>query len=96
MCNAGSLPPFARLEINKATAALNKLPESVQLTLKLDKDVVLQSEHHFHKNLLNDDLQKLRQVAAMFGRYDRVALKEYLVFEEVKQVANKESEESTK
>jgi hypothetical protein len=83
MLNVGGLPPFARMTVNARLRSLKQLPSDVHLTIvdhstPEKREVHFFSEHTFTSELSDDDLEQVKQVAALFKACEKVELAAYL------------------
>jgi hypothetical protein len=82
MTTPGKIPPFARMVVNTALKKHKQIPSDVVLTLHLKEEVTLTSDHKVHWRLLEDDMQKIRQVDDYLARFKSVPYQEYYRAEE--------------
>jgi hypothetical protein len=83
----GNIPPFARLELNRALAAKGLLPEEIVRTLRLgrvlpDKQEA-RSKQLIHWQLSNTDRRRIRDVAGFQSGFLRVSLQKYFQLEDI-------------
>lgn len=79
----GNLPPFARLELNKALASRNVIPERVELTISpksrlATSKVELASRHVVTWKLLETDRNRIERVTEYLGTYNAVEYDEFV------------------
>lgn len=77
MTTPGKIPPFARMVVNASLKKYKQVPSDVVLTLHLKDEVTLTSDHKVHWRLLEDDMQKIRQVDDHLARFKSVPYQEY-------------------
>jgi hypothetical protein len=78
----GNLPPFARLELNKATAARGLIPEEVELTvvppnLLTGRKLVVRSHHLVNWLLSNTDRKRVDEAGKYLADFQTVGFREY-------------------
>ena len=78
----GSLPPFARLELNKAVAEQGWIPEEVELTVApaqrlLGRALVLRSRHLANWRLSNTDRKRIETAGKQLAEFQSVSFSEY-------------------
>jgi hypothetical protein len=78
----GSLPPFARMELNRAIAQRNQIPEEVTLTVEpkhrfVGRKLVVRSHHLFNWRLSNTDRKKIDQAGTKMADFEAVTIREY-------------------
>lgn len=78
------LPPFARLELNRALERRGELPKEVTLTVTSpsripgkSESVVIRSVHHVAWKLLESDRERIEQTGRALSEYSSVDLAEY-------------------
>jgi len=86
----GSLPPFARLELNRALAERNQVPEEVELTIEserhlLGKKLVIRSQHMFNWILSNTDRQRIETAGNQMADFQSLSLQEYRESQQVRE-----------
>lgn len=79
---SGSLPPFARMELNRAIAGRDQVPEEVELTVEprhrfAGRKLVVRSRHLFNWRLSNTDRKQIDHAGTCMADYDTVTLREY-------------------
>lgn len=89
MTTPGKIPPFARMVVNNALKKHKQVPSDVELTLHLKEEVTLTSDHKVAWRLLEDDMQKIRQVDDYLARFKSVSFQEYFKPEEPEKQAKK-------
>ena len=78
----GNLPPFARIQLDKALAERNLIPEEIERTLVFDqrigdKEVVVRSRHITNWILSSTDRKRIDQVGRFMANFKKVGLAEY-------------------
>lgn len=78
----GSLPPFARMELNRALAERGWLPAEVELTVTAShrltsRTVVIHSRHIANWLLSNTDRKRIETAGGYMAEFQPVAFKEY-------------------
>jgi hypothetical protein len=78
----GSLPPFARIELNKALAERGLIPEEVELTVAptnrlVGRTVVIRSQHAVNWRLSNTDRKQIETAGSHMAEFQPVGFKEY-------------------
>jgi hypothetical protein len=78
----GSLPPFARLELNRAIADQGQVPEEVELTIEserrlIGKKLVIRSQHIFNWILSNTDRHRIDTAGNYMAEFQAVSLQAY-------------------
>ena len=78
----GSLPPFARMELNRAIAQRDQVPEEVELTVEpkhrfVGRKLVVHSRHLFNWRLSNTDRKQIDQAGTHMANYEAVTIREY-------------------
>lgn len=81
----GAMPPFARLELNKATANKQIIPVMVERTIHprnrlTGRPEVVRSEHTNTWRLLDSDLQRIQRAGENLARYREVRFDQYYGF----------------
>jgi hypothetical protein len=92
MLHPGSLPPFARLELNAALSKYQVMPREVRLTIPADKshhkeDLLLRSEHTVTWRLSKEDRDRIDRAGKYLVQFKEVDLATYRA--EEKQTAAK-------
>jgi len=83
MLNVGGLPPFSRMTVNARLRNMRQLPSDVHLTI-IDRstpeprEVHFFSEHGFSRELSEEDLERVTQVARLLKSCEKVELAAYL------------------
>jgi hypothetical protein len=82
LVNPGGLPPFPRLEVNRALEESRKLPEEVHLNIASrrfgGKPLTARSEHRFHWRVLEADQERIAETAEYLTRLTKVSIQQYL------------------
>jgi hypothetical protein len=78
----GSLPPFARIELNRLLAERGLVPEEVELTLApvdraSSRPVVIRSRHLPYWRLSSSDRKRLEMAGTQMTKFPAVGFKEY-------------------
>jgi hypothetical protein len=78
----GSLPPFARMELNRAIAQRDQVPEEVELTVEpkiryVGRKLVVRSRHLFNWRLSNTDRKQIDQAGTHMADFEAVTVREY-------------------
>jgi len=78
----GSLPPFARMELNRAIAQRDQVPEEVELTVQpkirfVGRKLVVRSRHLFNWRLSNTDRKLIDQAGTHMADFEAVTVREY-------------------
>jgi hypothetical protein len=78
----GNLPPFARLELNKASAERGLIPEEVELTVApsnrlVGRTLVVRSRHLINWRLANTDRQRIEEAGDHLVNFQAVKFREY-------------------
>lgn len=77
----GNLPPFARLELNKAAAARGLVPEEVELTVVSGslggKRLAVRSRHMINWLLSNTDRKRVEEAGDFLVNYQSIKYPEY-------------------
>ncbi len=74
---APSMPPQARLEVNKVLARRNLLPSEVTLTLGGDKETRLRAEHTYVWRLSKEDRERIQLVGDQLALFREVTNEEF-------------------
>lgn len=82
MLQPGSLPPFARLELNAALSKYQIMPREVRLTILADEefrkeDIQLRSEHTVTWRLSKEDRDRIDQAGKYLVQFKQVDLAAY-------------------
>lgn len=72
-----SLPPHARLEVNKQLVTRKLLPLEVNLTLSKDESTRLRAEHDYTWRLSKEDRDRIRLVGNQLDMFDEVSNEEF-------------------
>ena len=82
LTNPGGLPPFPRLEVNRALELGARIPEQVHLNIASrrfgGKPLTARSEHHFHWKILEADNEKIAETGEYLTRLTKVGIQQYL------------------
>lgn len=82
LVNPGGLPPFPRLEVNRALEESRKLPEEVHLNIASrrfgGKPLTARSEHRFHWRILEADQERISETAEYLTRLTKVGIQQYV------------------
>ena len=82
LTNPGGLPPFPRLEVNRALDDSGRVPEEVHLNIASrrfgGRPLTARSEHHFHWKILESDNEKIAETAEFLTRLTKVGIQQYL------------------
>ena len=82
LVNPGGLPPFPRLEVNRALDESRQLPEEVHLNIASrrfgGKPLTARSEHHFYWRVLEADQARIAETAEYLTRLTKVGIQQYL------------------
>lgn len=78
----GNLPPFARLELNRALAERQEVPEEVELTVEpknrwAGRKVVIRSRQIFNWRLSNTDRKRIDTAGSQMADFEAVSFQEY-------------------
>lgn len=77
----GKMPPFARLELNKAIAARNMIPEQVELSFKLDgllgQKIEVKSRHYVIWKLSETDRKRIESADAHWVEFEEVSVQRF-------------------
>lgn len=78
----GNLPPFARLELNKAAAERGLIPEEVELTVApsyrlVGKKLVIHSRHMVNWLLSNTDRKRIEEAGSYLADFQAVSFQDY-------------------
>jgi hypothetical protein len=78
----GSLPPFARIEVNRTLASQGLIPEEVELTVMpqnrlLGRRLVIRSRHLPYWRLSNTDRKRIDTAGTYMAKFDAVSFREY-------------------
>ncbi len=82
----GSLPPFARMELDKAISERQQIPQEVELTIEperrfVGRKLVVRSKHLFNWRLSNTDRRQIEQAGTYMAEFEAVSVgvyREYL------------------
>jgi hypothetical protein len=90
----GSLPPFPRLQLNRALAAQGVLPEDVERTISTmhltgRKTEMVRSQHRYNDVLYKQDHEWIEQVSDYLIKYTPATVEDYLGLNQVKKTAQK-------
>ena len=90
----GSLPPFPRLELNKALAAHDFLPEEIERTISTThltgkRTETIRSSHRFNWQLSVQDRERIEQVETYLTTFTTTTVGEYLQLDKSKTTAAK-------
>jgi len=81
MLRPGSLPPFARLQLNSALDSRGLMPTEVTATRHSPKgsrkDVTLRAEHRLQWRILSAEQDRLNEAATWLATFEQVNLREY-------------------
>lgn len=72
-----SIPPHARLEVNRVLASRQLLPQEVTLTLAGDESTRLRAEHEYLWRLSKEDRDRIRLVGDQLTLFDEVSNEEF-------------------
>jgi hypothetical protein len=81
--NVGAMPPFPRMELNKALADQGLVPAEVELTIVPDprraskKKIVVRSEHEAAWRLLPTDRERIDKLGADIAQFRTVSFEEF-------------------
>lgn len=78
----GSLPPFARIELNKAIGDRGVIPEEIALTIEpgnrfTGKKLEMKSRHLFNWRLSNTDRKRISEAGDQMASFQAVAAEEF-------------------
>jgi len=78
----GNLPPFARMELDRAIAQRNRIPVEVELTVKpkhrfVGKTLVIHSRQRFNWRLSNTDRKQIDLAGTYMADFQSVTVREY-------------------
>lgn len=78
----GNLPPFARIELDRALAQRRLIPEEVELTLMpknrlLGRKIELRSKHAFIWELSKSDLKRIETAGQYLATFEMVSFQRY-------------------
>jgi hypothetical protein len=78
----GSLPPFARMELDRAIAERQQVPLEVELTVEperrfVGRRLVVRSRHHFNWRLSNTDRQQIDTAGNYMAGFESVSVSVY-------------------
>lgn len=90
----GNLPPFPRMELNKALAARGVLPSEIErtivaATLTGKRTEVVRSEHRFNWSLSSPDRRRILDTGDQLTNFTAVTVEEYLELSKEKLAAGK-------
>jgi hypothetical protein len=90
----GSLPPFPRLQLNRALAAQGVLPEDVERTISTThltgrRTDIVRSQHRYNDQLNKQDHEWIEQVGDYLIKYTPATVEDYLGLNQVKKTAQK-------
>jgi hypothetical protein len=90
----GNLPPFARLEVNKALAAHTVVPEEIERTISTvhltgRRNEVMRSRHLFNWSLSANDRKRIEEVGDQLSTFTSVTQQRYLGLEKTLTSAGK-------
>jgi hypothetical protein len=79
----GNLPPFPRMELNKALAGHSMLPEEIERTITTThltgrRSETVRSRHNFNWAVSGQDQKRIEEVGNLLGKYRAVEADEYL------------------
>lgn len=72
-----SLPPFARLKVNEHLDRLQQIPVEVELTIFLQKQLQVRSEHKVTWQLIREDVPRIREANQQYQDFRLVSFAEY-------------------
>jgi hypothetical protein len=78
----GSLPPFARMELNAAIAESGKLPREVELTIQpqqrlMGRKLTIRSQHLLNWRLSQTDQKRIESAGKHLAEYETVSWEQY-------------------
>ncbi len=78
----GSLPPFARMELDRAISERGKVPSEVELTVEperkfVGRKLVVRSKHLFNWRLSNTDRQQIEKAGTYMADFQAVSVSSY-------------------
>ena len=78
----GSLPPFARLELNKALAQRALVPQEVELIItpkhrQGDRKLVIRSRHNIDWHITNTDRKRIEEAGSWMASFQAVSFRDY-------------------
>jgi len=77
---AGSVPPFARIEVNRQLAQVGNLPAEIHLTIPSRSggpEVKMSTRHRYHESLSKGDLSQVDKAALHNANFRTVNLRAY-------------------
>ena len=78
----GSLPPFARMELDRAISERRQVPQEVELTVEperrfVGRKLVVRSKHLFNWRLSNVDRQQIEKAGTYMADFEAVSVSTY-------------------
>jgi hypothetical protein len=78
----GALPPFARMELNRAVAQRQQVPEEVELVVEpkhrfVGRKLVVRSRHIFNWRLSNTDRKRIDKAGTWMAEFQPISFRDY-------------------